>query len=43
MVDKAKREVEASIKQAGEKATFETGVHGINQELVKLLGRLRYR
>ena len=42
-VDKARREVEASIKQAGEKATFETGVHGINSELVKLLGRLRYR
>ena len=42
-VEKAKREVEASIKQAGEKATFETGVHGINIELVKLLGRLKYR
>ena len=42
-VEKAKREVEASIKQAGERATFETGVHGINNELVKLLGRLKYR
>ena len=42
-VEKARREVEASIKQAGEKATFETGVHGINIELVKLLGRLKYR
>ena len=43
MVEKAKREVEASIKQAGERATFEVGVHGLNPELVKLLGRLRYR
>ena len=43
MVEKAKREVEATIKQAGEKATFETGVHGLNNELVKLLGRLKYR
>ncbi len=42
-VEKARREVEQSIKQAGEKATFETGVHGINIELVKLLGRLKYR
>jgi ribonuclease Y len=43
MVEKARREVEASIKQAGERATFEGGIHGINAELVKLLGRLRYR
>lgn len=43
MVEKAKREVEASIKQAGERVTFEVGVHGLNPELVKLLGRLRYR
>jgi ribonuclease Y len=43
MVEKAKREVENTIKQAGEKATFETGVHGINSELVRLLGRLKYR
>ena len=42
-VEKAKREVEVSIKQAGEKATFETGIHGLNIELVKLLGRLKYR
>jgi len=42
-VEKAKREVEASIKQAGEKATFETGTHSLNIELVKLLGRLKYR
>ena len=43
MVEKAKREVEAGVKQAGERATFEVGVHGLNPELVKLLGRLRYR
>lgn len=43
MVEKARREVEASIKQAGEKATFETGIHGFNPELVRLLGRLKYR
>ena len=42
-VEKARKEVEASIKQAGEKATFETGVHGLNFELVKLLGRLKFR
>ncbi len=43
MVEKARKEVDNSIKQAGEKAIFETGVHGINNELVKLLGRLKYR
>ena len=43
MVNKAKREVDAIIKAEGDKATFETGVHGINPELVKLLGRLKYR
>ena len=43
MVEKAQREVDASIKQAGERATFEVGIHGISAELVKLLGRLRYR
>lgn len=43
MVEKAKRDVENTIKQAGEKATFETGVHGINSELVRLLGRLKFR
>ena len=43
MVDKATHEVEAAIKQAGERATFEVGIHGINSELVRLLGRLRYR
>ena len=43
MVDKSTHEVEAAIKQAGERATFEVGIHGINSELVRLLGRLRYR
>ena len=43
MVEKAQREVDASIKQAGERATFEVGIHGISTELVRLLGRLRYR
>lgn len=43
MVEKARREVETSIKQAGEKATFEIGIHGLNPELIKLLGRLKYR
>ena len=43
MVEKSRKEVDALIKQAGERATFETGVHGLHPELVKLLGRLRYR
>ncbi len=43
MVDKAKREVEQTIRSEGERATFETGIHGIHQELIKTLGRLRYR
>ncbi len=43
MVEKAKREVEHKIKQEGERAVLETNVHGINHELVKLLGRLRFR
>ncbi len=42
-VEKSRREVEQIIKQEGEKATFETGVHGLHPELIKLLGRLRYR
>ena len=43
MVEKARHEVEVSIKKAGDAATFETGIHGLNNELVKLLGRLKYR
>jgi len=42
-VEKAQREVEATIKQEGERAIFETGVHGVHQELIKLLGRMRFR
>ena len=42
-VEKATRDVEASMKQAGERATFDVGIHGINSDLVKLLGRLKYR
>jgi ribonuclease Y len=43
MVEKARREVEQRIKEAGEQATFDTGVHGLHPEMIKLLGRLRYR
>ena len=43
MVDKARREVEATIKQSGEHAVIEAGVNGVHPELIKLLGRLRYR
>ena len=43
IVDKAKKEIEIGIKEAGEKATFDSGVHGVNGELIKLLGKLQYR
>lgn len=43
MVGKAEREVEENVKEAGEAAILEVGVHGINPELVRLLGRMRYR
>ena len=43
MVEKAKKEVENSIREAGEQAVFETNLHGIHHELVKLLGRMKYR
>ena len=42
-VEKSRKEVEAIIKQEGESATFETGVHGLHPELIKLLGKLKYR
>ena len=42
-VDKARREVEATIKQAGERAVVDAGVNGVHPELVKLLGKLKYR
>ncbi len=43
MVEKARKEVDAVIRDAGEQATLETDVHGLHPELVKLLGRLRFR
>ncbi|WP_090552564.1 ribonuclease Y [Natronincola ferrireducens] len=43
MVEKSKREVDTIIKEEGEQATFDTGVHGLHPELIKLLGRLKYR
>ena len=43
MVEKARKEVDNAIKQAGEKAIFETGVHGLGPDLIRLLGRLKYR
>ncbi|ARC85591.1 ribonuclease Y [Clostridium argentinense CDC 2741] len=43
MVEKAKKDVDNDIKEEGEQATFETGVHGLHIEILKLLGRLKYR
>ena len=43
MVEKAKKEVENIIKEEGEQAAFETGIHNLHPEIIKLLGRLRYR
>jgi ribonuclease Y len=43
VVDKARAEVEASILEAGEQAVYETGIKGMHPELVKLVGRMRYR
>ncbi|MBR6700569.1 MAG: ribonuclease Y [Firmicutes bacterium] len=43
MVDKAEKEVNQIIKEEGEQATFEVGIHNLHPELIKLLGRLKYR
>ena len=43
MVSKAQREVNATIKAEGERAAFETNIHGLNPEIIKLLGRMKYR
>ncbi|MBE7037420.1 MAG: ribonuclease Y [Ruminococcaceae bacterium] len=43
MVEKARKEVEAIIKQEGEQATFDTAVHGLHPEVIRLLGKLKYR
>ena len=43
MVEKARRDVDSAIKQAGDRAIFETGVHGLHPELIKLLGRMKFR
>ncbi|MGE4282212.1 MAG: ribonuclease Y [Clostridia bacterium] len=42
-VERAKKEVENTIRQEGEHATFETGVHGLHPEIIKLLGKLKFR
>lgn len=43
MVDKAQKEVDQKLREVGEQATFDTDVHGLHPELIKLLGRLKYR
>ena len=43
MVEKARREVDRTIREEGERACYETGVHNLNPELIKILGRQKYR
>lgn len=43
MVEKSKKEVEVIVRQEGERATFETSVHGVHPEIIKLIGKLKYR
>ncbi len=43
MVEKSQKEVDQKIREEGEQATFETGVHGLHPELIRLLGRLKFR
>ena len=43
MVERAQKEIDQKIREEGEQATFETGVHGLHPEIIKLLGRLKYR
>ncbi len=43
MVEKAQKEVENTIREAGEQASFDAGVHGLHPEIIRLLGRLKYR
>ena len=43
IVQKVEQEMEVTIREAGEQATFDVGVHGMHPELIKLIGRLKYR
>ena len=43
MVEKARKEVDRTIREEGERACYETGVHNLNPELIKILGRQKYR
>ena len=43
MVEKAEKEVEATIREEGEKATFDTGIHGLHTDLIRYIGKLKFR